>query len=47
VYQAAEVFLQLSQQAGANQIPNTPQVGMLQNIGGAGSSIFTHIFNRE
>ena len=47
VYQAAEVFLQLAQKAGANQIPNTPQVGMMQNVGGAGSSIFTHIFSRE
>ena len=47
VYQAAEVFLQLAHQAGANQIPNKPQVGMMQNVGGAGSSIFTHIFSRE
>ena len=43
VYQAAEIFLQLSDSAGDNQIPNAT-IGMTQNIGGAGSSVFTHTF---
>jgi acetyl-CoA acetyltransferase len=46
VYQAAEMFMQLTDQAGANQVPHSPQVAMMQNIGGAGSSVFTHIFTR-
>eukprot|EP01063_Lacrimia_lanifica_P020495 TRINITY_DN27795_c0_g1_i1.p1 TRINITY_DN27795_c0_g1~~TRINITY_DN27795_c0_g1_i1.p1 ORF type:complete len:406 (+),score=126.64 TRINITY_DN27795_c0_g1_i1:47-1264(+) len=51
VYQAAEMFLQLTQAAGANQAakhtaagPVYPQLAMTQNIGGAGSSVFTHLF---
>eukprot|EP00808_Paulinella_micropora_P000848 g50321.t1 len=44
VYQAAEVFLQLTGRAGRNQIPNRPEVAMTQSIGGAAGSVFTHIF---
>eukprot|EP00659_Diplonema_papillatum_P005729 gene5729-8757_t len=43
VYQAAEVFLQLSRRAGENQVENA-EVAVSQNIGGAGSSVFTHCY---
>eukprot|EP01060_Flectonema_neradi_P036245 TRINITY_DN6920_c0_g1_i1.p1 TRINITY_DN6920_c0_g1~~TRINITY_DN6920_c0_g1_i1.p1 ORF type:complete len:400 (+),score=73.41 TRINITY_DN6920_c0_g1_i1:51-1202(+) len=42
VYQAAEVFMQLTNTAGECQVPS--KIGMTQNIGGAGSSVFTHTF---
>ena len=42
VYQCAESYLQLLGLAGENQVPEA-EVAMLQNIGGAGSSVFTHI----
>lgn len=45
VYQAAEVFLQLAHRAGANQVAGV-QTAMMQNIGGAGSSVFTHVLTR-
>eukprot|EP00040_Diaphanoeca_grandis_P044817 m.271933 g.271933 ORF g.271933 m.271933 type:complete len:420 (-) comp98142_c0_seq1:30-1289(-) len=46
VYQAAECFLQTAHEAGANQVEQA-QVVAMQNIGGAGSSVFAHIFTRE
>eukprot|EP01059_Diplonema_ambulator_P013081 TRINITY_DN23603_c0_g1_i1.p1 TRINITY_DN23603_c0_g1~~TRINITY_DN23603_c0_g1_i1.p1 ORF type:complete len:386 (+),score=30.31 TRINITY_DN23603_c0_g1_i1:73-1230(+) len=49
VYQAAESFLQLQGLAGDNQVfkkdgKTLPEVGMSQNIGGAGSSVFAHVY---
>ncbi|MCB0129301.1 MAG: thiolase domain-containing protein [Caldilineaceae bacterium] len=42
VYQIAELVLQLTGQAGANQVAN-PRIGMAQNIGGSGATIVSHI----
>ena len=42
VYQVAELVLQLTRQAGANQVAN-PRIGMAQNIGGSGATIVSHI----
>jgi acetyl-CoA C-acetyltransferase len=46
IYQAVEAVLQLRGQAGALQLPNEPQIGMIQNIGGLGSTAITHILGR-
>ena len=46
VYQAAEMHRQLTQRGAANQVPGAT-VAMMQNIGGSGASVFTHIFVRE
>eukprot|EP00041_Stephanoeca_diplocostata_P038515 m.1522402 g.1522402 ORF g.1522402 m.1522402 type:complete len:171 (-) comp25230_c0_seq20:5313-5825(-) len=46
VYQAAESFLQMAHEAGSNQVANAHTV-LLQNIGGAGSSVYSHVFVRE
>jgi acetyl-CoA C-acetyltransferase len=43
VYQAVEVALQLRGEAGDNQVAKA-QVGMTQNLGGAGGTAVTHIF---
>lgn len=42
IYQTLEAYLQISGRAGANQLGRA-DVGMLQSIGGAGVSLFTHI----
>ena len=42
MYQIVEVAQQLRGEAGANQLPKA-RIGMAQNIGGSGASIFTHI----
>ena len=46
VYQLAECFEQLTEQAGDNQVKNA-RIAMAQNLGGAGSVAFTHILQRE
>lgn len=46
VYQLAELFLQLTGQAGPNQVPNA-RTAMAQNIGGTGATVLTHILRRE
>ena len=46
VYQAAESFLQVTHDAGSNQVHNASAV-LMQNIGGAGSSVYTHVLTRE
>lgn len=46
VYQAAEAHLQLTRRAGPNQVQGAGLV-MTQNIGGAGGSVFTHLFRRD
>jgi acetyl-CoA C-acetyltransferase len=43
LYQTCEIVLQLTEKAGANQIKN-PKVGLLQSVGGAASTVLTHIF---
>ncbi len=42
VYQVVEAVLQLTGQAGENQVPDA-RIGMTQNIGGSGATIITHI----
>ncbi|MBI4772170.1 MAG: thiolase domain-containing protein [Chloroflexi bacterium] len=43
LYQTCEIVLQLTGRAGKNQIRD-PQVGMLQSVGGAASTVLTHLF---
>lgn len=43
LYQACEIVLQLTGRAGENQVRNA-EIGMMQSIGGAASTVLTHIF---
>ena len=43
LYQTCEIVLQLTEKAGDNQIPN-PKISLLQSVGGAASTVLTHIF---
>lgn len=45
LYQASEIFAQLTASAGANQLP-PDKIGpaLMQSIGGAGTTLFTHFF---
>ena len=43
IYQTCEIVLQLTDRAGKNQVPN-PQIGLLQSVGGAASTVLTHVF---
>jgi acetyl-CoA C-acetyltransferase len=45
-YQIVEAFLQLTQRAGANQVPDAA-VALVQNIGGTGATVVTHVLARE
>ena len=45
VYQLVETYLQVTGQAGPNQVPNA-RVGMAQNVGGTGATVLTHILER-
>lgn len=45
VYQAVEAVQQLRGQGGDNQVPDA-RVGMIQNIGGSGATVITHILER-
>ena len=45
VYQIVESFLQLTEQAGENQVPNA-QVAMTQSLGGTGATVVTHLLSR-
>ncbi|HIC89585.1 MAG TPA: thiolase domain-containing protein [Anaerolineae bacterium] len=45
VYQVVEVVQQLLEQAGPNQVRNA-RIGMVQNIGGSGATVLTHILVR-
>jgi acetyl-CoA C-acetyltransferase len=47
VYQAIETYLQLTNQAGANQIKKEARVGLIQSIGGTASTVTTHVLERE
>jgi acetyl-CoA C-acetyltransferase len=46
MYQIVEVVQQLRGEATGTQVENA-RIGMAQNIGGSGSNIITHIFDRE
>ncbi|MCR9140636.1 MAG: thiolase domain-containing protein [bacterium] len=46
LYQTGEIFRQLQGTAGDNQIERN-RIGMMQSIGGAGTTIVTHIFGRD
>lgn len=43
LYQTCEIVLQLTEQAGKNQVRNA-RLGLLQSVGGAASTVLTHIF---
>jgi acetyl-CoA C-acetyltransferase len=43
LYQTCEIVLQMVGNAGINQIPN-PKIALLQSVGGAASTVLTHIF---
>jgi acetyl-CoA C-acetyltransferase len=45
-YQLVEAFLQLTERAGANQVPGAA-VALVQNIGGTGATVATHVLRRE
>jgi acetyl-CoA C-acetyltransferase len=46
MYQIVEAMMQLRGLAGTNQVKGAT-IGMTQNIGGSGSNVVTHIFERE
>ncbi|MEM7281389.1 MAG: hypothetical protein AAF438_07155 [Pseudomonadota bacterium] len=46
VYQMAETYQQLTETAGENQVPNA-EVALVQNIGGTGASVVSHILTKE
>jgi acetyl-CoA C-acetyltransferase len=43
LYQASEIVLQLTERAGKNQVRGA-EIGMMQSVGGAGTTVITHIF---
>ncbi len=43
LYQTCEIVLQLTERAGRNQVKNA-QLALLQSVGGAASTVLTHIF---
>lgn len=45
VYQLVEAYLQLTGAAGDNQVPNA-HLGLVQNMGGTGSTVVTHVLQR-
>jgi acetyl-CoA C-acetyltransferase len=45
-YQMVEAFLQLTERAGANQVPGAG-VALVQNIGGTGATVVSHLLRRE
>jgi acetyl-CoA C-acetyltransferase len=45
VYQMVETYQQLTGTAGVNQVPNAG-LAMVQNIGGTGATVVTHIMER-
>ncbi len=46
VYQLVETYQQLTGTAGANQIKD-PSIALIQNIGGTGATVVSHILTRE
>lgn len=47
VYQLVETYLQLTDQAGENQVPNTPRTALIQNVGGTAVTVASHILTRD
>ena len=45
-YQVVEAFLQLAERAGPNQVPGAG-VALVQNIGGTGATVVSHVLVRE
>ena len=45
-YQIVEAFLQLTERAGPNQVPDAG-VALVQNIGGTGATVVSHVLTRE
>ena len=45
LYQLAETYLQLTGTAGENQVPD-PEFALVQNIGGTGATVVSHILQR-
>jgi acetyl-CoA C-acetyltransferase len=45
-YQIVEAFLQLTERAGRNQVPDAG-VALVQNIGGTGATVVSHVLTRE
>jgi acetyl-CoA C-acetyltransferase len=45
-YQLVEAFLQLTERAGANQVPGAG-VALVQNIGGTGATVASHVLARD
>ena len=45
-YQIVEAVLQLTERAGANQVPGAG-VALVQNIGGTGATVVSHVITRE
>ncbi len=43
LYQTCEIVLQLTERAGKNQVP-TARLAMLQSVGGAATTVLTHLF---
>lgn len=43
LYQACEIVLQLTERAAKNQLKNA-EIGLMQSVGGAGSTLITHLF---
>lgn len=43
IYQTCEIAMQLTQQANENQV-NNPKLAMLQSVGGAATTVITHLF---
>ncbi len=46
LYQACEIVLQLTGRAGKNQI-RSPEIGLLQSVGGTASTVLTHLFSNQ
>jgi acetyl-CoA C-acetyltransferase len=45
VYQLVETYLQLTGTAGENQVPD-PEFALVQNIGGTGATVVSHVLQR-
>jgi acetyl-CoA C-acetyltransferase len=46
IYQMVEAYLQLTGRAGANQVASA-QVALVQNMGGVGATVVSHVLRRE
>lgn len=46
IYQTCEIVLQLTERADRNQVANA-RIGMMQSVGGAGTTVLTHLFARR